>query len=351
MMTDFTETRRRLFQGPHGNALHVSSKAVAILLLLAAPLQAAEPQPRLTGDTHIHDPSIIEVDGKFVAFGTGEQGRNHGAIRVKTSPDGVTWTNRGPLGDGVPNWVEAKLGFQPSNIWAPSVSQHGNVFSLYYSLSSFGTNTSAIGLMTNEAIDPERPGDGWRDQGMVLTSHVGDDFNAIDPFRINLADGRSFLSYGSFWSGIKLRELDPGTGKLISPDTPIFALAARPGGGAVEASSILEHAGKFYLFVSFDQCCKGVASTYNIRIGRADRIEGPYRDREGNDMRQGGGSLLQATSGRYIGPGGQEAVKTSKGEMLAYHYYDGGDGGASKLQFSPIGWTGEGWPELGALPE
>jgi arabinan endo-1,5-alpha-L-arabinosidase len=353
-MTHSTETTRRLLKGPHnplGNAIHASSKAAAILLLLAAPLQAAEPQPKLAGDTHIHDPSIIQVDGKYVAFGTGEQGRNRGAIRVKTSPDGITWKNRGPLGEGVPNWVEGKLGFQPSNIWAPSISQRGDVLSLYYSLSSFGTNTSAIGLMTNVSFDPERPGEGWKDQGMVLTSKVGDDFNAIDPFRINLADGRAFLSYGSFWSGIKLRELDPGTGKLISPDTPIFALATRAGGDAVEASAILEHANNFYLFVSFDQCCKGVASTYNIRIGRADRIEGPYRDKEGNDMRHGGGSLLQATSGRYIGPGGQEAVKTSKGEMLAYHYYDGGDGGASKLQFSPIGWTEDGWPELGALPQ
>src|SRR5271165_5596589 len=117
-------------------------------------------------------------------------------------------------------------------------------------------------------------------------------------------------------------------------------------GGAIEASSILEHDGKFYLLVSFDQCCKGVSSTYNIRVGRADRVEGPYLDRDGKDMLEGGGSLVLATTGRFIGPGGQEAVKTSKGEMLAYHYYDGADGGASKLQFSPLRWSPDGWPEL-----
>ncbi len=104
----------------------------------------------------------------------------------------------------------------------------------------------------------------------------------------------------------------PATGKLISDDTPVFALAGRQG-GAIEAPSILEHEGKFYLFVSFDQCCKGVASTYNIRVGRADRIEGPYLDRDGKDMLEGGGSLVLATTGRFIGPGGQEAVKTSQG--------------------------------------
>src|SRR4029077_9280418 len=65
----------------------------AILLLLATPLHAADPQPRLVGDTRIHDPSVIEVGGAYVAFGTGEQGRYRGAIRAKTSPDGVNWTD------------------------------------------------------------------------------------------------------------------------------------------------------------------------------------------------------------------------------------------------------------------
>ncbi len=204
--------------------------------------------------------------------------------------------------------------------------------------------------MTNASFDPARPGEGWRDQGLVLMSKDGDDFNAIDPFRIDLTDGRAYLAFGSFWSGIKLSELNPETGKLIRPDAPRIALASR-NGGAIEAASILEHAGKFYLFVSFDQCCKGVASTYNIRVGRADRIEGPYRDKDGKAMLEGAGALLLATTGRFIGPGGQEAVKTSRGEMLAYHYYDGDAFGASKLQFSPILWTADGWPELGPLPQ
>ena len=108
---------------------------------------------------------------------------------------------------------------------------------------------------------------------------------------------------------------------------------------ATEAPSkpppIIEHDGKFTLFVSFDQCCKGVASTYNIRVGRADRIEGPYQDKDGRAMLEGGGSLMLATAGRFIGPGGQEAVKTSKGDWLAYHYYDGDGAGASKLSFRP----------------
>ena len=144
--------------------------------------------------------------------------------------------------------------------------------------------------------------------------------------------------------------MDPETGKLIHADMPRIALASR-NGGAVEAASILEREGKFYLFVSFDQCCKEVASSYNIRVGRADRIEGPYRDKEGKAMLEGGGSVVLSTTGRFIGPGGQEAVGTSKGDMLAYHYYDGEDAGAAKLQISPILWSEDGWPRLGPPPQ
>jgi arabinan endo-1,5-alpha-L-arabinosidase len=323
---------------------------LALALLLAAPVRAAEPQPQMSGDVQIHDPSVIEIGGQFAAVGTGQQGPTHGAIRAKTSPDGVRWADAGMIGQGPPAWAQAALGFRPSNVWAPSISRRGSTVSLYYCLSSFGHNTSAIGLMTNTSFDPLKPGEGWQDQGLVLMSKDGDDFNAIDPFRIDTSDGRAYLAFGSFWSGVKLSELNPETGKLIRADAPRIALASRHSGG-IEAASVIEHDGKFTLFVSFDQCCKGVASTYNIRVGRADRIEGPYRDKDGKAMLAGGGSLMLATTGRFIGPGGQEAVKTAKGDRLAYHYYDGDGAGASKLQFSPIIWSADGWPELGPLPQ
>ena len=324
---------------------------LAFALLCTAPLEAAEPQPHMSGDVQIHDPSVIEVDGQFVALGTGQQGPTHGAIRAKTSPDGVKWTEAGVIGQGPPAWAREALGFKPSNVWAPSISRRAKTAFLYYCLSSFGRNASAIGLMTNASFDPLKPGEGWQDQGLVLMSKDGDDFNAIDPFRVDSSDGRAYLAFGSFWSGVKLSELDPETGKLMRAGTPRIALAGRDGGGAVEAASILEHDGKFYLFVSFDQCCKGVASTYNIRVGRAEQIEGPYRDKDSKVMLEGGGSLVMSTTGRFIGPGGQEAVKTSKGDRLAYHYYDGDAAGASKLQFSPILWSADGWPELGPPPQ
>jgi arabinan endo-1,5-alpha-L-arabinosidase len=325
--------------------------ALVLCLLLPSAAMGQETQPQLTGHTFLHDPSVIEVEGRYVAFSTGEEvGAHGGAIRLKTSPDGLVWKDAGAIGKGIPAWVRDTLGFQPRNIWAPNVSKHGDTWYLYYSVSTFGVNTSAIGLMTHKALDPEAPGEGWEDQGLVLRSDRSDNFNAIDPARIDTSDGRAFLAFGSFWSGIKMRELDRVSGKLIAEDTPVVDLASR-GGGAIEAPSILEHEGRFYLFVSFDRCCIGLSSTYNIRVGRADEVTGPYVDEAGIRMLFGGGTLLLGKTGRYIGPGAQEAIVTSKGEMLVYHYYDQRASGAAKLQITPLRWTADGWPELDALPD
>ncbi len=316
----------------------------ALMLLPMAALAQEAPVP--SGDVRIHDPSVIVADGHWVSFQTGDEGGLYqGAIKLKTSPDGVTWTNAGAIGKGVPKWTEAVLGYRSRNIWAPSAVQHDGTWYLYYSVSSFGINVSTIGLMTNSAFDPLTPSAGWVDQGEVLHSGGRDDFNAIDPYRIDTADGRAWLSYGSYWTGIKLRELDPKSGKLIAADAPVHALASRQG-GAIEASSLLEHDGKFYLFVSYDQCCQGVASTYRIMVGRAETVTGPYRDASGTDMLTGAASEVQASAGHVIGPGGQEPVFGAGVDMLAYHYYDGADLGAAKLRIAPLRWTDDGWPEL-----
>ena len=207
------------------------------------------------------------------------------------------------------------LGRKPPNIWAPTVSQHGGVTYLYYAASIFGLNTSAIGLMTNAHFDPARPGEGWQDHGAVLATTMKDNFNAIDPSRIDTPDGRAWLAFGSYWDGIKMRELDPVGGKLKPGADTLYSLASR-GGGAIEAASILAHDGRYYLFVSFDRCCAGINSTYRIMVGRADAVTGPYTDKAGRSM---------------INLGGDDA-------------------GLAKLQVAPIRWAEDGWPALDALP-
>lgn len=318
------------------------------LILLAAPVAAAEPMPALMGNTAIHDPSIIVTPTGWASFATGvERAADGGTVRTKSSPDGITWTETGALPGGMPAWVKKELGFLPRNIWAPTVSMRGTTAYIYYSVSSFGRNNSVIGLMTNTAFDATRPAEGWEDQGLVFRSRRDDWLNAIDPFRIDVGD-RAFLAFGSYWDGIRMIELDPATGMRKDEEIPL-RLASR-NGEAIEASTIVEHDGKFYLFVSFDACCKGLASTYRIMVGRADAVEGPYLDRDGKAMLDGGGTELLASTGRYVGPGGQEVFDVDGAPWLVFHFYDGDAGGTPKLQLAPLGWSADGWPELGALP-
>lgn len=337
---------------PLGRRLNILRLLVILLVGLCAPALAAEaPAPVMTGDTQIHDPSAIVVDGHWVSFQTGDEGGLYqGAIKLKTSPDGTNWSNAGAVGKGVPKWTQAVLGYKSRNIWAPTISRHGSMFYLYYSVSSFGINQSVIGLMTNNAFDPTKPDQGWKDQGEVLHSTAKDDWNAIDPFRIDTTDGQAWLSYGSYWSGIKLKQLDPASGKLLDPNAPAHEIASR-GRGAIEASSLLGHDGKFYLFVSYDRCCAGVASTYRVMVGRAEAITGPYLGKTGADLMQSGASEVQKTIGRYIGPGGEEPVSGAPGDTMIYHYYDGAAGGSSKLQVAAIHWSDDGWPELAPPPQ
>jgi arabinan endo-1,5-alpha-L-arabinosidase len=241
--------------------------------------------------------------------------------------------------------VITEFGFTPKNIWAPSVTEHDGTHYMYYSVSSFGKNDSVIGLMTNDDLKAATPSEGWEDHGLVIRSREGDDFNAIDPFRIDTS-GKAFLAYGSYWNGIRLVEIDPKSGMPLDGAETTF-IASRSG-DAVEAPAILEHDDKFYLFVSFDACCRGIASTYRIMVGRADAITGPYLDKDGRPLLEGGGTELVSKQGRFLGPGGQEVFMRDGKPWLVFHFYNQMQGGTPNLYLAPIEWE-DGWPSIAPL--
>ncbi|GGJ70051.1 arabinan endo-1,5-alpha-L-arabinosidase [Deinococcus aquiradiocola] len=327
---------------------------LALLLGGALALGGSGPvQPTLHGDLDVHDPTLLPLPGGYLVAGTGFEDVDGGALRLKTSADGITWRDAGPLLHAQPGWVKALLGSSPPNLWAPNLTLRrtgtGARAFLYFSASTFGRNASGIGLMTNDRLTLARPAGGWQDRGLVLASRAGDDFNAIDPARLDARDGRAWLVYGSYWDGIRLRELDPEGGLLRRADTPTYRLASRAG-GPVEAASLLQRGPYTYLFVSFDRCCAGLASTYRIMVGRARDVKGPYLDRAGRPMLQGGGTELLATGGRVTGPGGQEAYRDGAQDRLVYHQYDRERGGTSQLQTTPLLWDEDGWPHLPPPP-
>jgi arabinan endo-1,5-alpha-L-arabinosidase len=303
--------------------------------------------PLTTSTTHqdigVHDPSMIWDGAKYFLFATG------GTLSVRSSTNLLQWSSAGNIFSAVPAWVTTALGANPGDLWAPDVSTFNCQFHVYYAGSTFGSNTSVIGLATSPSLDPSKSGTHWTDQGMVVQSTSSDNFNAIDPNVAFDGDGAPWLAFGSFWTGIKLRQLDAATGKLSTTNTTTYAIAGRGNGGAIEAASIVSHNGFYYLFVSFDACCKGVNSTYRTMVGRASAITGPYTDKAGKNMTSGAAEQLLASSGRYIGPGGGTAWKDGDNYVYVYHYYDGDDNGASKLAIRPITFDSTDWPVLGDM--
>ena len=215
---------------------------------------------------------------------------------------------------------------------------------LAYAASSFGKNESAIGIAVSDSIDPKFAS--WRDLGLVVRSKEADRFNAIDPQVLTMRDGRVFLAFGSMWDGIFLTELNPRTLRVLS-DELIGPLAARPDGETVEAAFLVERGKYWYLFVSFDACCRGSKSTYNIRVGRSERLKGPYFDREGVALIEGGGTPVLFGSGTEAGTGHCSVIRDSDGWLLAYHYYDLLAAGRPTLGLRQLLWDNDGWPRVG----
>lgn len=299
----------------------------------------------LRGDIEIHDPSLIKQKGVYYLFSTGDSrgGVNQGNIQIRKSKDLINWKFAGTVFSTTPEWIARALGFRPRSLWAPDISYFNGKYYLYYAGSGFGTNNSVIGLATNETLDPASPDYRWTDQGEVIRSATSDKWNAIDPQLSFDADGTPWLSFGSFWDGIKMRRIDPETGKLSAAETTLYSLASR-GRGPIEAPAIIRRKDYYYLFVSFDFCCRKADSTYKIMVGRSTSIRGPYVDREGRRMSEGGGDLLLAGYERYRGTGGQSIYLDGGTYRLVLHYYDARDNGTHKLQIRDLTWTKDDWP-------
>lgn len=287
-----------------------------------------------------HDPSMAKEEHKYYMFCTGP------GISMRVSDDLQKWSMPYKVFSQPVPWSMTTIPGSRDFYWAPDISYFNHRWHLYYAVSTFGKNRSAIGLATNETLDPNSPRYKWVDEGSVYESHLTDNFNAIDP---NIAfddHGKPWMSLGSFWSGLKLVEMDAHTGRPAHPNQPPISIASRERPGAVEAPFIYRHGKFFYLFASYDFCCRGVNSTYNIRCGRSESIEGPYLDRDGKSMTEGGGTPVLATRGRWHGPGGNSVMRDGHRDLLIYHSYDGNQNGAPMLRIDPIVWDTEGWPTI-----
>lgn len=321
----------------------------------------------LKGLVGLNDASRIIKDGDtYFWYSTG------GGIRMRwtSNPQGGLW-HEGP--DVFPVrpafWAE----YSPRNIaWAPDIIYDDvtGEYRLYYCVSSLGSNKSAIGLATNTTLHPSNPDYEWVDRGIVVATSEGELSNALDPCPVRTPAGEWYLCFGSHFGGIKLLRLG-ADGKQHPAVTTVWNLARKEQTpkNAIEAAAIYpgEKDGKlgYWLFVNWGS---GLGhkenATYQVRIGWSDNIQGPYRDKNGTDMYNGGGTLMMASRQAFPAANrthiGRGHVGIIKGERLDGHYPDwisysywlenppaGEDGKRFGLQRLII--DADGWPDAGNL--
>lgn len=309
----------------------------------------------LINDTliNVHDPVIIRQDSTYYIFCTGQ------GITAFSSPDMKHWKQLKPVFDKAPQWAVDAIPSFKGHIWAPDISYHSGQFYLYYAVSAFGKNTSCIGLATNKTLDPSAKNFKWIDHGKVIQSVPGRDmWNAIDPNLILDENKTPWLAFESFWNGMKLVKLDSTLTAVAQPEE-WYTVASRKrdfilpdsvaGDAAIEAPFIYQHGKYFYLFVSFDYCCRGEKSTYKMMVGRSEKVTGPYADRDGVPMNLGGSSTVLEGDKNWHGVGHNAVANFNGTDYLIFHGYDAADNGRSKLRIEKIGWFND-WPVVERKP-
>ena len=327
------------------------------------PAQQRRP-PIQPGELHqnisVHDPVMARQGDTWYLFCTGR------GIAMWSSQDLKTWKSEKPIFAAAPEWAVQAVPTFRNHIWAPDISYYKGRYYLYYSVSAFGKNTSAIGLATNTTLNPEAKDYKWVDHGKVIQSFPGQtNWNAIDPHLITDKWGTPWLSFGSFWEGLKLVKLNKDRMTLAQSPDQLPTIASRKknaatagnlpatgnnpadaGGNAIEAPFIFRKKGYYYLFASTDYCCKGINSTYKMVVGRSKNVQGPYLDRDGLSMAQGGGTLLLEGNKDWHGVGHNSVYTFGKKDYLVFHGYDAADNGRSKLRMETLTWDKAGWPRV-----
>lgn len=312
-------------------------------------------QPTLPGtilgtDISVHDPVMIRADGIYYIFCTGN------GISMFSSKDMKNWQPEKQVFDGAPEWVLKLIPGFRNSMWAPDINYYKGNFYLFYAVSSFGKNTSGIGVVRNRTLHTDSPDYKWEDLGCVIQSIAGrDHWNAIDPNLIVDDAGTPWLDFGSFWDGMKLVKLKDDLTGITDPQE-WYTVARRfrdpftpdksAGDGQIEAPFIFKHGQFYYLFVSWDKCCQGIRSNYKVAVGRSSKVTGPYFAKDSVDMSKGGGTIVIQGDENYPGVGHEAVVSFDGIDYLVYHGYDAKDNGRSKLIIKKIKWDDAGWPAL-----
>jgi arabinan endo-1,5-alpha-L-arabinosidase len=305
----------------------------------------------------IHDPTIITDDGRYYVYSSSALGAFY------SSDDLRSWRAEGNVFEQLPDWL-VELIPVADHIGSPDIEHYQGRYVLFYQSHKGNTCFAATGVATNSTLDPGSADYLWQDHGLVLHSrpfyesvevYCGNElgtFNAIDTHLFVDQDETPYLVLGSTIGGIKLIELDPRTLKPLA-NASFTTLAQRflfQSDPIIEAPYIKYRDGFYYLFVSFNHCCLGADTRYQVRVGRAESVTGPYFDESGWPMYLGGGSLLIDGDGAFVGTGHADVFTDKGSDWLVHHAKLPADDYRAYLNIRQLNWrqneAGEDWPTV-----
>lgn len=306
------------------------------------------------GHLNVHDPNIVQYDNNFYLF--------KGGIQVpvfKSSSLSGPWTKFGEVLAG-PTVIEKQNRTRP---WAPTTVEWKGKFYCFYTVSQNGVRNSAIGVASTDSIDSGS----WADHGGLIYTEKGPlshvwpyaVSNAIDAsFIVDQQTGQPYLMYGSYWHGIFQVPLADDLLSVKNPDSPdaknlVFLPKGKP--KPVEGSFMSYKEPYYYLWFSHGQCChfgKGfpaMGQEYGIRVGRSKDVRGPFVDKYGTQLTEGGGTTVYGSNhGIVYAPGGLGVLpaNSTDPDILYYHYLNTSVGFLHSD--STLGWNyleyEDGWP-------
>ncbi|MDA3880342.1 MAG: arabinan endo-1,5-alpha-L-arabinosidase [Prolixibacteraceae bacterium] len=328
------------------NSLQKTPKYISIICFFSLISAMAVAQPNnqkpienngLKGDLGVHDPVMIKGGDTYYVFGTG--------ISVKTSKDKINWTNAaGVFAKDAPlPWWKNDIPEHNGHIWAPDIHYRNGKYHLYYSVSAWMNFNSSIGYATNSTLDITNPDYRWEDHGQVISfKNGGEGVNVIDPNVFVDKNGKLWLLYGSYKSGLRMVELNPETGLLKNENPELIKLTSHLGEGVF----LIKGPNYYYIFASRGKCCAGIKSTYQIVMGRSKNIEGPYFNREGESWMDDKYSIFLEGDTSEPGRGHNGVFAEGDSTFVVFHAYTRSQNGQSLLNIKPLYITADEWPSI-----
>jgi autotransporter-associated beta strand protein len=334
-----TEQGRSTVRHPASESVR---RCIAFLALVAVSLptilgsEGLAQQVPISGSTGARDPSPLVKEGNnYYYFSTGQ------GILARSSADMSHWSGGPAIFATPPSWTTQDVPGFGGIFWAPDVEYFNGLYHLYYAVSTFGSQVSAIGMATSPTLNPSDTNYAWTDHGPVIESKTGYAYNTIDPSVVTRPDGSMWMSFGSYWTGIYQEQLNPNTGMLLNPNSTPIHLAQRVGSDtSIEASYLYNRGGYYYLFTNWSS-----GTTYNVRMGRSTSVNGPFVDQSGAALLNGGGTPFLSPRGNYLGPG-QVGIYSENGKDYVSYFYNAANNGVDTYALQNLYWTSDNWPTI-----